>query len=92
MKLHSTEIIEERQISAYFPNGCASPVQLHFQTDEGEHPVTGVLLGDDFHRSGSPLEFLVQAFEDISERNPLILRKLQECHAGLQRISETFDG
>ena len=94
MKLHSIEIIEERQVSANFPDGCASPVQLHFQTDEGEQPVTGVLPGDDFHRSGSTLEFLVQAFDDIggSERNPLIFRKLQVGQAGFQRVSETFDG
>ena len=51
MKLHSIEIIEERQVSAYFPDGCASRVQLHFQTDEGEQPVTGVLPGFPGHQS-----------------------------------------
>ena len=94
MNLYSFEIIEERQVSAYFPDVCASPVQLHFLTDEGKQPVTGVLPGDDFHRSGSTLEFLVQAFDDIggSERNPLIFRKLQVGQAGFQRVSKTFDG
>ena len=89
MKLHSIEIIEERQVSAYFPDGCAFPVQLHFQTDEGEQPVTGVLPGDDFHRSGSTLEFLVQAFDDIgvSERNPL---NLPETPGRSGRIPKSF--
>ena len=94
MKLHSIETIEDREVSEYSSNWYATLVQLHFQTDEGEQPVTGVLSGDDFHRSGSTLEFLVQAFDDIggSERNPLIFRKLQVGQAGFQRVSETFDG
>ena len=94
MNLHLTVIIEERQVSKCVPDGCVSPVELHFQTDEGKKPETSILPGDDFHRSGSTLEFLVQAFDDIggSERNPLIFRKLQVGQAGFQRVSETFDG
>ena len=64
-------------------------MQLHFQTDEGEQPETGVLPGDDFHRSGSMLEFLVQAFDDIggSERNPLIF---SETSGMSGRIPKSF--
>lgn len=89
MKLHLTEIIEERKASEYFPVGCASSVQLHFQTDEGKKPETSILPGDDFHRSGSRLEFLVQAFDDIggSERNPL---NLLETLGRSGRIPESF--
>ena len=94
MKLHSIEIIEERQVSAYFPDGCASTVQLHFQTDEGEKPITVVLSVDDFHRSASILELLVQALDDIvgSERSQHIFWKLKVCQVGFQTVSETFDG
>jgi hypothetical protein len=69
-------------------------MQLHFQTDESEQPVTVVLTSNNFHRPGSTLEFLVQAFDGIggSARNPLIFRKFQVCPAGFQRASETFDG
>ena len=69
-------------------------MQLHFKSNEGEEGITRTLPGNDLHRFGSSFEFFVKPFDDVCgpERNPFLLREVEESEAGIKGFFQVVGG